>query len=237
HLNLLYVSFTRAKDRLYVIVPGEVSITKDIKNVIKSVEEFSAAVKDKNLYEIGFKTPPEPLEKISSSIKTDGFNSTDFYSKLVIKPIHFGFSIAKEFESINRGLLIHRALAYIKTVSDVNSSLSHLKREGLIREGNENELKKELEEITAHQQASNWFKEGLEIKNEAELLLPDGTVLRPDRIVIDKSKATVIDFKTGEEHPEHKTQIKIYGNALEAAGFDRVEKYLFYIGERKVVEV
>ena len=38
---------------------------------------------------------------------------------------------------------------------------------------------------------------------------------RPDRVVIQDRRATVIDYKTGQRNANHASQIKRYGKALE----------------------
>jgi predicted RecB family nuclease len=54
--------------------------------------------------------------------------------------------------------------------------------------------------------------------------------LRPDRVIVDGDKATVIDFKFGEtEKASYHKQVKSYMEQLSGMGFGRVEGYLWYV--------
>ncbi len=72
------------------------------------------------------------------------------------------------------------------------------------------------------------FAEGLTIKTEADILLTDGTWLRPDRVIINGKQATVIDFKTGKQKTEHQEQLAQYAEKLKEMGFENVNEQLIY---------
>lgn len=82
-----------------------------------------------------------------------------------------------------------------------------------------------------------WFDVGAETRNESELLLEDGKILRPDRLVLKGNKAIVIDYKTGDEDPQHEKQIRNYGTVLRQMGYAETDLFLFYPQLKKTVEV
>jgi hypothetical protein len=67
--------------------------------------------------------------------------------------------------------------------------------------------------------------------NERDIILPDGSIYRPDKVILTEDKTIVIDYKTGKRKPEHKQQIKNYGEILEQMGYKNIELNLFYINE------
>jgi len=75
------------------------------------------------------------------------------------------------------------------------------------------------------------------IRNEADLLLPDGSWKRPDRLVIHGKKVQIVEYKTGHKKEAHKRQIGEYEKALSEMGFEKIEKYLIYTSEEKIVKV
>ena len=83
-----------------------------------------------------------------------------------------------------------------------------------------------------------YFQKGLKVKSEADIILADGHSLRPDRLIFDKNKVIVIDFKTGQPEESHHKQIKNYQNILEDMGYFPTEGVLLYLSqENPVVKV
>ena len=61
---------------------------------------------------------------------------------------------------------------------------------------------------------------------------------RPDRIIINNNKVTVIDFKFGRTKTnQHIHQIKNYKSIIEEMGYKDVEAYLFYGDTNEVVNI
>ncbi|MCX7878811.1 MAG: hypothetical protein N2510_09270, partial [Ignavibacteria bacterium] len=70
-----------------------------------------------------------------------------------------------------------------------------------------------------------------------DIINPDGSVIRPDRLILKDRSATVIDFKTGSPSDEHLKQVSNYGKILKQMGFGEVKKFLYYIDRMEVIEV
>ena len=74
--------------------------------------------------------------------------------------------------------------------------------------------------------------------NEREIVLPDGSFIKPDRVIIKDNSATVVDYKFGKKHSgRYKKQVKGYTDALQQMGYSKVKGYLWYVLEDEVVEV
>ncbi|MCX7878752.1 MAG: UvrD-helicase domain-containing protein, partial [Ignavibacteria bacterium] len=127
NLNLLYVAFTRARERLYVIAPkGE--ITGRVRDSLSS--SFPTDLKE-GVFEYGKRIKKEVSYKRSDKRDIrNGFISGDFYNRIVIKPSHYGYDIKSEKEKISRGDLLHRILCRVKFKSDITKvielSLIHI---------------------------------------------------------------------------------------------------------------
>jgi CRISPR/Cas system-associated exonuclease Cas4 (RecB family) len=84
---------------------------------------------------------------------------------------------------------------------------------------------------------NNWFDESYEIVNEAELLLEDGSILRPDRLMIKDKQVIIIDYKTGNEERHHTDQVKQYAAVLSKMGYNDIKIFLIYTSLQKLKEV
>jgi hypothetical protein len=72
---------------------------------------------------------------------------------------------------------------------------------------------------------------------EAEILLPSGVTRRPDRVIITKEKAIVVDFKFGEVRQDHYEQIRNYLKILNEMGYTETEGYLWYVDKNEILTV
>lgn len=246
NLNLTYVALTRPVDRLYIIAPFKgdwvYRVCRLIKDVIKSSPDLSSFFnKEENVFEFGERASYSGKEKPGyDKLDLNSFVSSDTAGKALLRksPMPLKSFRKDKMEDDNiEGNVFHAAMSFIKTAADIDSCMQKLIDKGFIAETSAASLEKLLHEVVEQPGASDWFGAGCEVKTEEDLLMPDGTILRPDRIVFRNSHAIVIDYKTGKEKPEHKKQLALYADALKAAGYERVEKYIFYIKSMKIEEV
>lgn len=227
-LNLLYVATTRARKDLTIVVeeasdpskpnPDQFSMNKILLNAIDSeyIDE-AIAIGEKETEE----AETEAIEEIEEVAKVEG---RPIKEKKLRK--------RKEFSEQRRhGIICHEMLARTETKSELDNTLAQMKCEGLITDADEQELREVFEKTAAH----GWYDgQGTAIK-EKEIAI-NGKIRRPDRIIIDGEKATVIDYKFGEiETGNHHKQVKEYCDALQKMGYT-TEGYIYYYGEDKVVK-
>ena len=84
-----------------------------------------------------------------------------------------------------------------------------------------------------------WFSvtEGRRILKEAAVITSDGRILRPDRVIVDGGKVTVIDYKFAEPRPSHIRQVRDYAEVYRQMGYQEVKACLWYVYEDEVKEV
>jgi ATP-dependent exoDNAse (exonuclease V) beta subunit len=233
NLNLLYVAFTRAEDRLYVIVP-EKNQKGNTGYLIKSIiEEFYKPADD--LFETGKKSLKEK-EKNKQEIETETlteYNTVDWNKKIVIKS---EFRKVKDFGGtgfeygIDRGIVLHELLSGIRKLDESESFIERMINEGKISPDDKSKITSDMERIKSNPFIKDWFENGAAVKTEKEVILKDGSILRPDRVIIKEDEAIVIEYKTGLEREEHKTQVKKYASVLSEMGYKRVKGFIAYIG-------
>ncbi len=246
NLNLLYVALTRARERLYIISPQKGNKTKNINSVLQSVFESDSQLKElktgNNAYEFGKKEKIKPAAEDKSSFTVNAIISSEFRKKAVVKPVHenLEFGRAKDYlNSKNRGIMLHKALSFITSAEDIDNAVNKIKSLRLLDERFEDELKKELTEIINDKNLAGWFDSGGNIKTEAEIITnnPERPVIRPDRVIINKNKVLLIDYKTGKAKEGDKRQLREYCDVLIKAGYSSIEACLYYIEDKKTVKV
>jgi ATP-dependent helicase/nuclease subunit A len=240
NLNLMYVAFTRASELLFINIPSKGSNIYNTGKLISEVAEKSKAVKsciinDEEIPKFtGGSEQALNLYKINKIIS--GLPGKNLTIKSVAKDMKLEDS-EKLSAMKSRGIVIHKALSYINTPADIVAAIQKVLIEGLLKEDMVPEIRNEIEEIIKIPEVKMWFSGDMESKPEAELILPDGRVLRPDRVLLKNKKAIVIDYKSGSKSADHKAQLTGYSDALRLMGYTEIEKYLLYITAREVVKV
>ena len=248
NLNLLYVAFTRASERLYVIVPKKrtANIGKVIETVITEIGELDS-IYDGRIFESGKETKklPDISKEKKQTLMLSEYISTEWYRKAIIRPKYQRIKVLKDeklSQKILWGVLVHNLLSLIKTENDIDKAITNMQNEGVLDDSMKIGLSEKVKKILSDEKIKNWFSTGWEIKSESEILLQDGSRLRPDRVMIKDKNACVIDYKTGAEKEEDKRQVKKYADVLKTMGYEKVEKYLLYINDEnsdliKIVEL
>ena len=241
NINVLYVAFTRAEKRLYAYSPmplGEkLSTISDLMH-----QTLGGEISAEGLYELGLTEMQEKQKEGASEaiMKMAFYPSARWQSKLAISAqanVLWEIVDNEKSEGVNYGILIHDVLANIRVSTDIDKSINRLYHAGLINDAEKKELKVKVSRVLALPQVRDWFTDAWEVKNEREMLLPGGQVLRPDRVIIKDKRAIVIDYKTGVREKKHLDQVQSYGRVLEEMGYAPVEKYLLYINELHLFKV
>ena len=92
-----------------------------------------------------------------------------------------------------------------------------------------------LERVLNHNDLQAYFSKGLKVKNEEDILLANGKVIRPDRLVFGNKGITIIDYKTGEALKSHEEQILNYSRHIKEMGYVVNSCVLVYINEDSIV--
>jgi ATP-dependent exoDNAse (exonuclease V) beta subunit len=250
NLNLLYVAFTRAKENLYTFSP-----VKEKSNGIKNIgdllyftyQNFKNYPSDKQLidfseywnsennsFEFGaLKQAEQNKKSLHEEFEIKQFESFDIKNKLRLKLHDNSFFTGKEnspYEKVNHGKVMHEIFENIETEKDISSAIDKLIFDGKISPNQKSEIKQKIEEILKNEQIKDWFSDKWMVRNEAEIILTNGKTLRPDRVISNKKKTIIIDYKFGEqEEPKHHKQVKSYIELLKEMEDKEVDGFLWYV--------
>ncbi|MBN8692791.1 MAG: UvrD-helicase domain-containing protein [Bacteroidetes bacterium] len=242
NINLLYVAFTRAVERLHIISFKSDSQKKEnISSWVKKLIETEFPQHTSGFLEIG--SLSRKLDSQEEKNKIPNFNLPTLHfndnNNLVrIKGSHLLKLKEASETAIENGIKTHYVLSTIHSPEDLNSALDDLLVSGVITQNEKPELESKIHNILHHPIIHDYFKKGVQAKNEAEIITESGEILRPDRVILEDTTATVIDYKTGQPNTKkYAAQMLKYSDALSKMGYSSVKKIIVYIDENKVEEL
>ncbi|GAB2481633.1 UvrD-helicase domain-containing protein [Algoriphagus taiwanensis] len=252
-LNMLYVAFTRAEEVIWGY--SDFSRTKDGINLKQtgnvlytlfsngfqllngSGEGWNPEKLTFDWGEWGRKLPPK-VEKPKTPVGLR-WEILDWKEKLKTRNYAWDFS-EEGLRARNQrklGVIIHELLADSQSLEDALRLLREFTFEGRWDEETAAEVKVQLETLFALNQIQDWFSPAYQSLSEQGILLPGGGQKRPDRILIGKEKALVVDFKTGEKRESHLQQVKEYMDLVSKLSQLPVKGYLCYLEPTEILEV
>lgn len=238
-INLIYVAFTRAKERLYVFTSdqnGTGNISNEVLLAVKMMGIEDARILEKGKRE---KKVRKDIESTSRFFNLQSSIRKTRNSDLKIAYEFLKYSSEKSKKALSYGNAIHQLFSKIYTKDDIQKALDSSLKEGLFNKEEIIGLNDKIDRILSLDPVEKWFsKEGNKYL-ERELVNADGKLLRPDRIVIDNEKVSVIDYKTGVLNDakmlKYKTQVNEYIDAFKAMDYKNIKGYIIAIDEEKVI--
>ncbi|MEO6883418.1 MAG: UvrD-helicase domain-containing protein [Bacteroidia bacterium] len=237
NLNLVYVALTRAEKKLFVLTSSGKENVKEIKNIADMfsyyLQQTNQWQSDKTVYEYGNFISENEVQK--NNFSNDLYPIPSFNTQNWRENIKIRTSTNDNNNRKNYGIAVHYALSKIKTLNDIPEAIKKLATKALLSKEELEILEEKLNRMLQLPHVKIFFQEGLTIKSEMEIILRNGTVYRPDRIILEKGKTIVMDYKTGEVSEKYEKQIEKYADALTEMGYKNIEKYIFYI-EKETME-
>ena len=144
--------------------------------------------------------------------------------------------LAGEEESARQnGIVLHDILSRVNKPEDLRGAVDEAELDGLLTIEEGEQAFKLLETRIAAR--PEFFPEGVENLNEQDVITETGETLRPDRVLNDAGRITVIDYKFGKENPEYHKQVRGYMDLFRKMGYSDVSGAIWYVYTDKVVEV
>ncbi|MDH3795636.1 MAG: PD-(D/E)XK nuclease family protein, partial [Flavobacteriaceae bacterium] len=134
-------------------------------------------------------------------------------------------------KAIEHGRWAHQLLSEIYTAVDIDPAIRKRLARGELTEESSDAIRNLLRSVVTHEKLAEYFTEEYVSRNEQDILTKNGIIFRPDRIAIKGDMATIIDYKTGKENPEHEKQLYVYQAVLEEMGYQIPHKILLYLGD------
>ena len=244
---LLYVATTRAVEHLYLYLEKATKGSKskegtnhlEILTFVEKIQSdlFRETEEKPDSFDI-FPTEENLLskqkfkEKQNLQTRPIEHIATHLESKSAITIATPSKNYQQRNEKVRNGIFTHEILSKIKTSGDVDFVLRNYLMEGSITTDELIDIRENLIAVLEDKRYASYFKEGLKIINEKEIMISDASssqIYRPDRLVETPEGIVILDFKTGEEKDKDKQQIEDYKNALEQIGKTVVAAELIYL--------
>jgi ATP-dependent exoDNAse (exonuclease V) beta subunit len=247
NINTLYVAMTRAAEQMILLVPLPKNIKEDkftgifnsfaMQDEAYSEESSSIVFGNKSIST----TSADNIKLITNSNKNnvnkitlENFISNDWRNKIAIGSIMEKTQESESLKKARKGTIIHKGLSYIETEKDIEKSIQSLVSEGLISESEKEDVRLLFEKVCQHKDLKFAFESHIINYNEKELINGEKNILKPDRVVFEENIISVIDYKTGEEHPEHQEQINRYKETIQEIDSREINTLLVYINEENL---
>lgn len=237
NVNVLYVALTRAEEQLYVI-SGLVSENSkgELPNNMATffIEFLGNEFKEEQLeYEFGSNEKISTTkEAVSNALTIPQLSETLNPKNIKIAQRESIMWNTKQQKAIEFGNIIHEILAFVKTKNDIDLAITKAIENGLIISSQKEEVLASISEIVNHKELTDYFSEEHKVMNEQTIIQKQGNIVKPDRMSISKDKKVfLLDYKTGQHLPKHKTQLENYQKSIEDMGYKVEKKSLIYIGE------
>ena len=89
-----------------------------------------------------------------------------------------------------------------------------------------------------NERVKNWYSDKWKVLTEPPILMNNGKIKRPDRVLINDNETIIIDYKFGiEELKTHEKQVKEYSDCLLQMNYKNVKGYIWYVTNNKIIEV
>lgn len=250
NLNILYVAFTRPEQELYAFCPKPLKKDENLGN--KQISHLlwkclSADIDEQGNYRKGIQSKckeenkdniPPADDKLLKNLDRYRHGDTGKTVKLrVTSPARTSDEELSEENRLDLGVVMHEILCNIKQLSDQEKAIEDMVDNGRINRNEACIVRGQLAKFWQMEDTAEWFSTKYQVLHEAEILTPEGSVYRPDRLMINGKEAIIIDYKFGDvKRPEHVRQVRTYMRLVEQMGY-MVRGYLYYIEQNERIEV
>lgn len=224
-LNLLYVATTRPEDALYIITGHSGNKGALLQNgwehfleefvLLEQPGTFAGEGRTAQWGDSVFRNERETPQGTPAEPVIHTYAAGNWQQRIAIsRQAPRSWDVGEEPALLSEGNLVHTALAFVKTGNDIPAAITRITGEGYADSTRAAALQEQLSRVVHHPQLVPYFSADVRIRTERDLLLPDGIVLRPDRVVETGNDIMVIDYKTGLPRESHQQQLSNYMRQL-----------------------
>lgn len=248
NLNMLYVAFTRAADKLFVI--SQKNHFKNVHGVGELIKDFLTMEglfePELNIYEVNKgdfikKATNKPINE--EKIYLNRIVSEDRSDRLKLRRISEKIFDTETLEkSKDKHNKVRAGFAKIRSRNDIPNALRELEFEGIINPKEGKDIRDAIETIISLPLLKPLFDEDLIIENEREILQPNGEIVRPDRVVIKDDMVYIINYKPGRSNDFFQKErdikeIRDFGKLYQQMGSEKLKLMIVYLESTDVISI
>ena len=226
NLNLLYVAFTRAEQRLHILSYQTNNDSKSPLNAFLKThpDQYGDPKSGKVTLKKSHRLPTEIFHESTSC---------EWFEKISVDPNPSMYWMSKDnkMEPVEWGTFVHQVLSEVQQANDVGHVLDPYVNSGTIDPKTATLLQGIFEQMVIHPDIHEAFSEQATVKNECEILSRQYGIIRPDRYAELPDKIILLDYKTGKTSDKHHQQLRQYMSVLTKMVGKPISAYLVYLGE------
>ena len=134
------------------------------------------------------------------------------------------------------GIAVHALLAALSGKETVESQVDAYVRTHALPEQWRERLSTQIDALLEHPQCAGFFDGNYPSYNECDMMF-GGKMIRPDKIIFRPDETWVVDFKSGGDADEYRSQVETYKSAVAAMGYPNVKGFLLFTSSAEVVEI
>ena len=231
-LNLDYVAFTRAEDRLYLLARQEKNgsaleryFRENCGAAPETIPDDAAAIR----YHFPSGESFATFEKTESA-PTGTEPVFTFPALGPLPPLAYALPEEESGKEAALGTLVHQYLSRMFRRQDAEWLQTAVRHDPELSDEMQDFMERLLANIAVQPEAGCLFGDAdTLVRTEAEMLSPDGKMSRPDRLLVKGNEVKVFDYKTGQPNKAHHTQLQDYVHCLRQIGYTVSEARLVYI--------
>ncbi|MDR0907778.1 MAG: UvrD-helicase domain-containing protein [Rikenellaceae bacterium] len=254
-VNMFYVAVTRAERELHLMMSADPKNGGRISNLVGKVlfrDEEGVAVGDVRGLVTRAEDGTELMEFGSPTIRQGRAPSaaTSLHSyptsrpgtrvRLRLPSARYTEDGALDLAPRDFGVMMHKVFENAVGEADIRLALDRMQTSGTLSPEEHSRLVARIEQAFANPLVAEWFGgEWDVVRNEGDIILPRAySVKRPDRVMLQGSRAVVVDYKFGSHQlPSHRRQTAEYAALLRDMGYTEVRGYIWYVSLDEIVEV
>ena len=227
NLNLSYVAYTRAVQRLHILSYKAKDLNKSPLNAFLQNHPDQYGSPDTRKVELKKSSKTDVTEFLHKSA------ASEWFDKISIDPNPSMFWIHPEdkMSPVEWGTFVHQTLSEVQHEDDFDRALKPHLDAGVIDQATAHMLREQFRQMAHHPLISEAFGPQAKVKNECEILLANGSILRPDRYAELPDIIYLLDYKTGKPDAEHHRQLNRYKEVLKKMVSKPIKAYLVYLGD------
>ncbi len=247
NINLIYVAFTRAINRLYIFAQKDNTYYKNI--IYPKIQHFNKSQTEDSTITYYYKENNYTSKPTSITKNIDSNDNITIDTSNITLSYNSNMLIANKAnpysdEQIDIGIKVHKILEFIND-NNIESAINKALAKGIISIEEKEKIISIIQPLVEY----DLFKKYLSVSNIQKILneteiyyhhtnddIQD--VYRPDKIIFTKDNSVIVlEFKTGKELSKHKKQIEKYINILKDIYSNenkQVMGLLIYLQENKL---
>lgn len=229
-LNLLYVALTRARQGIFIMAP-QPSKSAEEKGMSTIADLLYQGVQQQQSFKIeGNLKPDTSIKNREDELRIPLVSNSAHHVMALREPGKAEQILQSAYSEQQKiGQLAHLALSRITVPAELDHCLQRMQLEGLLIMQQWEQVKEFVLKALKHPQLSVWFSGDYTTLNEKAILLPGGSIRRPDKILVGEKETILLDFKfTQEAAASHGKQLKQYKDLLQQMGYPSIQAFIYY---------